>query len=277
VRAASSDHTASAVAFDRRRAEPRRAAAPTYPITSVDNALRLLLLFREQHVLRLSAISERLHVAPSTAHRLLAMLQYRGFVRQDSASRAYVAGPSLMDASYAVTGSADLCGLVHPILEQLMDATGETTHLMVLIDRGAMFLDAAESDAPVHTAPRIGIVLPAHCTSGGKALLAQMSDERVRELYADHPPERLTGRSINGVKALLRELRLIRHQGYAINVGESDPDVAAASVAFRTDDGVSGALVVSAPRRRLDEHVLPEVVEQLHRAVTGVRAAALIL
>jgi len=56
------------------------AAVPLYPIESVDNALRLLLLLAEQPRIRLTDASNYLGVASSTAHRLLAMLQYRGFV-----------------------------------------------------------------------------------------------------------------------------------------------------------------------------------------------------
>ena len=68
--------------------------APRYPIESVDNALRLLVLFAEQPRIRLTDASAYLEVASSTAHRLLSMLQYRGFVQQD-ATRAYEPGPVL--------------------------------------------------------------------------------------------------------------------------------------------------------------------------------------
>jgi IclR helix-turn-helix domain len=48
--------------------------APQYPIGSVDNALKLLLLLGERPEIRLSEATRYLGVAPSTAHRLLAML-----------------------------------------------------------------------------------------------------------------------------------------------------------------------------------------------------------
>ena len=47
---------------------------PQYPIESVDNALKVLLLLGERNELRLTDVAEYLHVATSTAHRLLAML-----------------------------------------------------------------------------------------------------------------------------------------------------------------------------------------------------------
>lgn len=67
---------------------------PQYPIGSVDRALKLLLLLGEQPQIRLTDAAKHLGVASSTAHRLLAMLQYRGFVRQDPVSKAYHPGPA---------------------------------------------------------------------------------------------------------------------------------------------------------------------------------------
>ena len=66
---------------------PDYGSVPQYPIESVDNALKVLLLLGEEPKLRLTDVSRYLGVASSTAHRLLAMLQYRGFVRQDAATR----------------------------------------------------------------------------------------------------------------------------------------------------------------------------------------------
>src|SRR5215469_477660 len=85
----------SAVAENKSAAEP--GPAPAYPITSVDNARRPLMLFRREPRIRLSGASELLGVAHSTAHRLMAKLTYHGFVRQQPESRAYVAGPALVE------------------------------------------------------------------------------------------------------------------------------------------------------------------------------------
>ena len=79
-----------------------RKEEPKYPISSVDNALRLLGLFRERERVRLVEARDHLGVAQSTAHRLLAMLAHHGFVRQEADSRLYVAGPALVMGLYFV-------------------------------------------------------------------------------------------------------------------------------------------------------------------------------
>src|SRR5258708_33978546 len=65
---------------------------PTYLVESVDNALRLLQMLRDLGVLRLTDAAQELGIAPSTAHRLRAMLVYRGFAVQHE-KRGYHPGP----------------------------------------------------------------------------------------------------------------------------------------------------------------------------------------
>lgn len=56
--------------------------ADLYAIAAVDHALRLALLLQQEGPMRISDVAIRLEVSASTAHRLLAMLVYRGFAEQ---------------------------------------------------------------------------------------------------------------------------------------------------------------------------------------------------
>ncbi len=102
---------------------------PQYPIESVDNALLVLLLLREHAELRLTDVSRYLGVASSTAHRVLSMLQYRGLLQQDPASRAYGAGPVLDELAFGVMRRLDVRATARPVLGRLHDELQETVHL----------------------------------------------------------------------------------------------------------------------------------------------------
>src|SRR3989442_11648104 len=67
---------------------------PRYPLQSVDHALQLLQILRDNGSLRVSEAAQELGTARSTAHRLLAMLVYRDFAVQDEA-RKYLPGAAL--------------------------------------------------------------------------------------------------------------------------------------------------------------------------------------
>ena len=66
---------------------------PVYSIDSVDHALHLAAVLQQEGSLRVFEAAERLGVARSTAHRLLAMLVYRDFAEQGP-DRRYLAGPA---------------------------------------------------------------------------------------------------------------------------------------------------------------------------------------
>jgi len=247
-----------------------RQTRPAYPIASVDNALRLLMLFREQARVRLSDASEHLGVAHSTAHRLLAMLAYHGFVRQEQDSRAYVAGPALVEIGLAAVRQLDIRLLARPVLEDLAATFAETAHLTILEGATVRYLDAVESSRALRVSARTGTALPANCTASGKAMLAALPDSEVPALF-DRPGSvgpgklpSLTKRSVTSLTRLRAELRRVRERGYALNTEESEEGVASVAVAVLGHrDAPIAALAVSAPVTRLDAKMADQIAARL--------------
>src|ERR1700747_3318095 len=114
------------------RASAADSLAPQYPIESVDKALKLLLLLGEKPQIRLSEATRYLGVASSTAHRLLAMLAYRGFVRQDPVSKAYLPGPALTSVRFAIFGRIDVPATALPVMRGLSERLRESIHVGML-------------------------------------------------------------------------------------------------------------------------------------------------
>ncbi|BBZ68931.1 IclR family transcriptional regulator [Mycobacterium paraseoulense] len=241
--------------------------APQYPIESVDNALKLLLLLGEQPEIRLSEATRYLGVASSTAHRLLAMLAYRGFVRQDPVSKAYLPGPSLTGVAFAVFARIDIQRSAMPIMRGLAERLRETVHVGMLDGAGVRFVAAVEGPAAVRVASRLGRAMPVHCTSTGKVMLAQLPEPELRQLLPDERLERITASSIGSRTELEAELAAIRERGYAINREESEEGVASVAVPIPTRaPGLRLALNAAAPVNRLDTSRYAAVVAALLKA-----------
>jgi DNA-binding IclR family transcriptional regulator len=241
--------------------------APQYPIESVDNALKLLLLLGEQPQIRLSEATKYLGVASSTAHRLLAMLTYRGFVRQDPASKAYLPGPALTSVAFAIFGRIDVQRTATPIMRGLSERLRESVHVGTLDGANVRFVAAVEGPAAVRVASRLGLIMPAHCTSTGKALLAQLSQAELRQLLPDEDLRRITSHSIGSRTELEAELSRSRERGYAVNREESEEGVASVAVPIPTRaPGLRLALNAAAPQNRLDESQYPAVAAALVKA-----------
>ncbi len=243
-------------------------AEPTYPITSVGNALRLLLLFRERKVLRLSDASDYLGVANSTAHRLLAMLVHHEFVEQEPGQRTYVAGPALVEIGLAAVRRMDLRTSARPVLEDLAALSGETALLSRLEGDSVVCLDSIESKKALRVATQAQLTLPAHCTASGKALLAMLPREEFRRLYPSRvrlpAPTAKTIRDRAGLESALDE---VRERGYATSEEESEEGlISVAAVVRDARARVVVALSVSGPVSRLDARRRALHIEEVRAA-----------
>lgn len=228
--------------------------APKYPVGSVDRALRLLLILRDQKQIRLSDAADLLGVSHSTAHRLLDMLRFHGFVDQDEETSVYYLGSSLMDLGLMALRSFNIVQETRPYLESLARTVNETSHLVVLRGTNTVFLDVALPSRGVHTTSRVGATIPAHATSGGKALLATLPLTTLRSLYPDPTLPRLTENSVAKRSDLEDELAEIRRVGFAVNFGESESEIGAVAVVLRDRmEEVRGALAVTVPMSRFGE------------------------
>lgn len=253
-----------------REKPPAYGSPPQYPIESVDNALRLLLLFGQQPRIRLTDASAYLGVASSTAHRLLAMLQYRGFVRQDSVSRAYEPGPGLSLLVSATLRQLDIRGRVHPVLERLSAELNETVHFGRLEGQQVHFLDSIESSRTVRVSSRLGRLMAAHCTSTGKAMLSTFGLEELRAIYPGKKLEAVTERSITDRDALERDLEATRRRGYAFSRQESEDGVVSIAVPITSLSGVRYAINVSWPAHRISAGMRDRIAVALRAAAVEV-------
>jgi DNA-binding IclR family transcriptional regulator len=221
-------------------------------------------MFQKHKQVRVSDAASELGTALSTAHRLMSALAGRGFVEQDGASRAYVAGPVLTDIGLAVVQDMDIRVTLRPYMESLCRDVGETIQLMVLRRTEVQFVAAVETTKALRTASRLGQTIPAHCSSGGKVLLAELAPDELRRLYPSGRLPARTERSITDLAVLEAELAKVRRRGFAIADGEGEPDVAAVAVVVRDSHGVArAALAASGPRSRLRGRAIPPVAEAM--------------
>ncbi|MER7797186.1 IclR family transcriptional regulator [Microbacterium sp. NPDC096154] len=236
---------------------------PAYRVASVDHALQLSMLLWQSRTLRVSDAAEYLGVARSTAHRLLAMLVFRGFARQLEGSHLYVPGPVLSEAGSRAMSQLEIQRRAQPFLHRLADATGETATLQTLDGRQVAFVDTVLPANAVRVGSRTGLTLPAHTSAGGKVLLAQLDEDEIQRLYpAESTLEQITPSSAPPTReTLLRELREIRRTGRAIDIR---PAVVAAGVPVIGRGGQAvAALAVAAPRARTGKETVRALVDEL--------------
>jgi len=200
------------------------------------------------------------------------MLQYHSLVRRDETTGAYVSGPRLIEIAFGILRRFDDRLQLHPQLERLSAELGETVHLALLSGTDVAFVDGVEGSRPVKTTLRLGFRRPAHWVSTGKALLATLDAEQLRELYPEKKLPTYTEKSIGDRATLETDLALVRERGYATSIGESEVDVAAVAVTVYDERAHPvGAIGVSVPMSRFSEDELERLLAPLRKVAEEVR------
>jgi IclR family acetate operon transcriptional repressor len=251
-----------------RMGQPQLAdSRPIYAITSVDNALLLLEILRTEGTLRVSDAAAQIGVARSTAHRLLAMLCYRGYASKTD-EHEYVAGQALRTVSSAPGSTVQ--NELRPTLLKLSGELGETVHLMTLKVPNVHFLDSVEGIKSTRVGSRVGRIMPAHLTSGGQALLAELKYDELVRRYPDGPPPELRQQNL---VTWFTSLRKVRQRGFGVNIGLTERGLTAVGATVHgRDGGPIGAVCVSAPGIRLNAGRLAPCAAALIYAIAEAEA-----
>jgi len=240
-------------------AAPPQRRTPTYAVNSVDKALRLLQILRDIGEIRVKDAAAELGVSPSTVHRLMSMLVFRGFAVQD-ASHIYLPGPALDVPVAHLPGTKGLHSIAKPHLTALRDVTGETAYGMILAGRLVRCILTVESSIPAAAGDRHGLVLPAETSAAGHAMLAALPDEDVERLF------RAEGTAValpsEDFARLRTRIDLVRARGYSIMEVESGL-ISVAVPLRRSDVHPPMSVSISAPSGRAAGMREPEIITRV--------------
>lgn len=219
-------------------------------MTTLENAAAVLRLFQLKGVtqghpgLTFTDVVEALRLPKSTVSRLLATMESQGMLERDPDSRCFHIGRVLL----AVAGhylSAPLVDRASPAMARLADQTGCIGYISRLdgCDLVVMRMFHGRHFTQLVTPP--GSRMPAAATSTGRVLLAQFSEEEVRQRYRDGW-QALPPNSPQTLDALCVRLAAIRQQGWSLARNETLPGISSLSVALHNKyHGDTAALCLS--------------------------------
>jgi len=244
-------------------------ATPGTLIGSVQRALRLLEAASVHEEGRpAKALAREVGLALGTTYHLLRTLTFEGYLRR-LPNGNYVLGDGMSHLLHAGTYQAAL-SRARPVLATLRDQLRAAAYLSLFEDGEIVLRDL--TDAPY--APRIDLWVgfhdAGHATALGKAVLASLDPGQAREYLAAHPLADLTPRTITNAGRLAAALERVRESGIAIDDEEYAIGSACVAAPVRAN-GVTGAVAVSFPARRLEE--LDEVAPALRATAARIARA----
>ncbi|HWI61948.1 MAG TPA: IclR family transcriptional regulator [Symbiobacteriaceae bacterium] len=236
-------------------------------VKSLAKALDLLnYMGKRRHPVGVTELANEMDLNKSAVHRLLQTLEASGFVDRNPVTRQYFLGPRLFVLGKVYENTVTLRGLARPVMERLAHQMGEAVHLMVPArsEKGVpslILLDKIDASYQLSTTPNPGAVSPAHCTAGGKVLLAYAMEGALDEITGPLP--RFTVHTITDLESLRAELAQVRAQGYAMDREEVEIGLTCLSAPVFESGKVVAALSVSGPTSRLS----PDRLKAVHTAV----------
>jgi IclR family transcriptional regulator, pca regulon regulatory protein len=233
-------------------------------IQSLERGLNVIRCFDADHPdMTLSEVANLTGLTRATSRRLLLTLEELGYVSSDG--RRFSLTPRVLDIGYAYLSSLDVQQIAQPFLEALSEQVNESVSVTVLDETDIIYVARVPTTRIMTISLGLGSRLPAHCTSMGRVLLAELAEDEIRALL----PEKLaprTDRTIRTRDELDTVLDQVRQQGWALVDEELEIGVRSVAAPLRDSTGRAfAAMNVSTHAGRttvadIHEHFLPPLV-----------------
>ncbi|HEX7072499.1 MAG TPA: IclR family transcriptional regulator [Hyphomicrobiaceae bacterium] len=238
--------------------------------SALNKALAVLeAITAQSQPIGLPDLSARLALPRQTVHRILVQLEEAGLIVRDPQRDRFSVGPRLSTLALNALQTHNQSAPIRAVLQQLVDDIEETCNVGVLDGLDFLYLERIECHWSLRVHLQAGSRVPAHCTSGGKVMLAHL-DETVRaKLFRNISLKAYTSTSITRVSDLEADLAQVRERGYAVNNQEFTVGIIGVAVPVADRHGrVLAALAVHGPAPRLDLDRAIGFVPRLREAAT---------
>ncbi len=198
-------------------------ALKTPSVPALERGLRLLeVVAKSRHGQTFSQLTRQLDYPKSSIHTLLITLERLGYLQRLESSGRYVAGLNLVRMASAASQGITLRLKAGPVLCELTQRTGLTTHMAILEGKEAVLVAKVEPFGTTPVATWIGKRIDYHCTSLGKALIAWLNEDEVDQLVKEHRMLRHNEHTISSMARLRQELLRVRQLGYSVDDEEEE-------------------------------------------------------
>jgi DNA-binding IclR family transcriptional regulator len=210
----------------------------------------------------------------STVHRLLAVLEEHRLVSRNPGDGKYILGGHFLELANRSAEYRRLRTGAGPVLQRLVNETGETAHVAVLDGIDMVSLANVEAPWSERLPSAVGRRSPLYCTAIGKCATAFLPGRDIKRLVAHQTFTRLTRHTIVTATAFSQELGRVRELGFAVDDEESREGLRCVSAPVRDANArVIAAISVTGPAFRVTQQRVPSIARSAMEAARELSAA----
>lgn len=208
----------------------------------------------------------------ATVRRFLITLVELGYVASDG--RNFRLTPRVLELGYSFLSGLGFPDIALPHLERLVAEVGESSEACVLDGADIVYVARVPSTAVITLTVNVGTRMPAHATSMGRVLLAELEPEVLDRYLAETTLKAFLPRTVTEPAALREQLAKVRQAGYAIVDQELEEGLVAiaAPVHDRSGRAVGAINLSTHVMRRSADSVRDGLVEPLLRTARLIEA-----
>ena len=215
-------------------------------IQSVDRAIRVLTALQGSRRMTLTELATHLSLPASTTHGLVKTLVAHGMVVQERGSSRYQLGPAVLRLGNVYLDTIELRSKAVPWAEDLARRTGFAVRTGVLLLDDVVIIHHEPRPDGSRQMQEVGIVIPAHASALGKAILSFEVGDAAPSSRAHL--RSMTGATITSEDELAAQLKAVRENGVAFEEEEAlIGECAVASPVFDASNGAVGAIGIVVP------------------------------
>lgn len=190
-------------------------------VNAIARSLQVLSAFhRSEKPMSLSDIAEASGIGRSAAQRVVHTLRALGYIERDASGSGYVPGIRILDHALDYLRLNPLIERATPILLDLRRNARERIDLSLFDDLRLVYAMRLQSKRETFFATLVGHSVPTFCTSGGRAIMAHLTNAEVDDIIERSDRRPFTDKTITSPDEVCEMVREARQFGYALTVEE---------------------------------------------------------
>ncbi|MGP6086372.1 IclR family transcriptional regulator [Antarctobacter jejuensis] len=206
------------------------AKGPEYTVQPVVRALAVLRHIAAGNRCRnTSAAAKAIGINRTTLIRILATLEAERIIESLPDEGGYRLGTGLISLASEALAERGIVPAARPVLRKLVEQLNLSAHLGVREGKEIVYLARETPVSHLASTVREGTRLPAHATTIGRILLAELGREELKAMYGGRALEAFTAKTRTTLEDLLDQLAEDRARRMSWSVANFEPEIGSAA------------------------------------------------